>query len=155
MPNSQKSRRIRHVFALVMAGGVFGLHTGCSEPAPPSGPGSGYLGTLSTSGTAGDWNDIDAAVLVGASVAEMAVVEAKGAPESDRREYVLTTVREEPALLVVVKERGGESGGVARVRLEATVGRYGERARERALMDAVASRLKDLAGVDYAPLAGE
>ncbi len=106
-------------------------------------------------GATGDWNDIDAAVLVGASRAEMAIVEAKGKPESDRREYVLTTARDEPALLVVVRERAVESGGVVRVRLEATVGRFGDSARERTLMEAVAARLKELAGVDYAPLPGE
>lgn len=128
---------------------VFVLYTGCAAPEEHS---AATLGSGSRVESSGDWNDIDAAVLVGVSRVEMAIVEiVEESP--NRRLFRLTTAREEPARLTVTREQ--TSAEAVRVTLEAVVGRFGDEARERGLMAAVGERLMALKGVDYAPIAGE
>lgn len=101
--------------------------------------------TLSKSAS-GDWDDVDAAMDVGVSAAEMAIVNSSTSPDGSTRLYELRTVTDEPAWL---KAQRGEDG---RVSLGARVGRFGDAAREQKLVESVAARLKALYGVDWAPV---
>jgi len=97
----------------------------------------------------GDWDDIEAAVLAAASEREMALVRADSIDEQTLA-YRLRTIGAEPAVLMI--RRTGEKGGRARVQARCAVGRFGDPRRERALLDAFARRLRDLAGVRTRPL---
>ena len=108
--------------------------------APPSAISISKLG-------AGDWDDIDAAVDVGMSAAELARVDASTSPDGLTRTYELRTITDEPAWLVARRQEGG------RVGLGARVGRFGDPQREEKLIRGVAERLKTLYGVDWAPVA--
>ena len=108
--------------------------------APPSAISISKLG-------AGDWDDIDAAVDVGMSAAELARVDASTSPDGLTRTYELRTITDEPAWLVARREEDG------RVGLGARVGRFGDPRREEKLIRGVADRLKALYGVDWAPVA--
>ena len=72
------------------------------------------------------------------------------------RVYKLATITDEPAQLIVRRKAGLPPGGTTKasevLELEATVGLFGDRRQERALIEAVRERLGDLAGVDFAPL---
>lgn len=95
---------------------------------------------------AGDWDDIDAAVEVGMSEAEVARVDASTSSDGLTRTYELRTITDEPAWLVARREEDG------RVGLGARVGRFGDPEREARLIRGVAARLKALYGVDWAPV---
>lgn len=104
-----------------------------------------------------DWDDIDAAVDVGVSQVEMAVVSRNAGPgwggrggDPVRRLFELKTVRDEPAWLEV--SRGTSGDAVSRVALRAKVGRFGDKKREGALLRAVGQRLEVLHGKDWYPL---
>lgn len=110
--------------------------------------------------TTGDWDDVDAAVdaAISKKGVEMAVLSSRD-EEGGTRVYELTTIGDEPARLVVHRKLNESATGVRHGRgapeamsLEAWVGRFGDRDRERALIAEVRARLGDLAGVDYAPL---
>lgn len=148
-----KARKFRR------AGGAAVLMLACAGCAPESG-GVSFLGEPERAFTTGDWDDVDAAVVdaVSKKGVEMAVV-ASHDPEAGTRVYELTTVGDEPARLVVRRKVAGVSPGARHGRgapeaigLEAWVGRFGDRERERALIAAVRARLGDLSGVDFAPL---
>jgi len=104
----------------------------------------------------GDWADLDAAVEVAGTRLELAPVGTTS--NSPRlRVYELRSPGDEPAWLIA--ERSDEFSGVLpevapsqAITLRARFGRFGDRGREAALVDAVAGRLRQLAGVDYAPL---
>src|ERR1043165_1683528 len=124
--------------------GLYGMCQGCStgEVRSPV-----QLGSTSAGNSEGDWNDVDAAVLVGVHRAEMAIAEMEGDPSSSRRVYILTTSREEPAKLVLTRVAGTPKSP-AHIALEAEVGRFGDKARERLLLKEVEERLGELKGVD-------
>lgn len=93
----------------------------------------------------GDWDDIEASAIVAASRCEMAVLIIM--PRDDDRVIVdLVTVRDEPARVVASRRPEGM------IELECRVGRFGDPARERELLRAMARRLGDLAGRNTAPL---
>lgn len=109
-----------------------------------------------------DWNDIDAAVDVGASKAEMAVVSRNKGPtwgnvggDRERRTFVLKTVGDEPAWLEITRGPGQDATDEAvTMTLHAKVGRLegGEPEKEQRLLRAVAHRLGQLKGRDWYPL---
>lgn len=122
---------------------VIGLAACAGEPVtPPSAISISKIG-------AGDWDDIDAAVDVGMSAAEVARVDASTSSDGLTRTYELRTITDEPAWLVARREEGG------RVGLGARVGRFGDPRREEKLIRGVAERLRALYGVDWAPMARE
>lgn len=132
------------------------LCAGCAS----DGGGGVLLGEPERALTTGDWNDVDAAVIAAVSKkgVEMAIVTAHD-PDPDTRVYDLTTVGDEPARLVVRRKMAEPAPGARPGRgapeameLEARVGRFGDREREKALIAAVRTRLGDLSGVDFAPL---
>lgn len=103
-----------------------------------------------------DWDDLDAAVEVACTRQQLAPI---GTTEEEphRRTYELRSPGDEPAW--VFAERQGEAlpGTDGRIppqpiTLRARFGRFGDEGREAALVDAVARRMRQLAGVDYAPL---
>lgn len=96
--------------------------------------------------TRGDWDDIGAAVLVGAGWAEMTPLSSQQTETSVV--FLMITIDEEPGLLIVTPGSGG------RLELRSVVGAAGERERDReaALLRAVSRRLQQLSGVDAAPV---
>mgnify|MGYP001493823331 CR=1 FL=1 len=147
--------------ARVIVLGLAALTGGCAGPST----GDGLLATRGeTAMVIADWNDVDAAVEHGALTSEMAIVE-RLPPEPDRRVFRLRTIGDEPAVLIVTRataprsDRGVDGvgsttgvGGPEGMKLEARVGRFGDRAKEERLVNAVRARLGRLPGVDYAPL---
>lgn len=131
----------------------------------------------SSTRTDADWNDIDAAVAAGASKVEMAVVSANDGPTragtpGDTRERIfkLKTIGDEPAWVTIAKAaaapgsadpspldgassaRVSATDGADALVLRAKVGRFGDRQRETALLQAISRRLTQLKGRDSAPL---
>ncbi len=134
-------RRLAGAAAVALAGaGALGLASCASESASP--PAAIALSKLGD----GDWDDIDAAVDVGMSAAEVARVDARTSPDGRTRTYELRTSTDEPAWLIARREEDG------RVGLGARVGRFGDPEREQKLVRGVAERLKSLHGVDWAPV---
>ncbi len=99
-----------------------------------------------------DWDDLDAAVEVAATKSELAVVSRREERDGSAR-IELVSSTDEPALLVA-RPASGYSAGTRPILIDLSlgVGRYGDRTRERIFLDAVKSRLEQLAGVDWAPL---
>ncbi len=152
--------------AVVAAAALIGtlaasLAGGCSGPST----GNGLMATRGeTAMVIADWNDVDAAVLHGVQISEMGIVETLPA-EADRRVFRLRTIGDEPAVLIVSRSTGARAtrgvegvgattglGGPEGIKLEARVGRFGNREKEQRLVNAVRARLGRLSGVDYAPL---
>lgn len=96
-------------------------------------------------GVAGDWGDLDAAVSAAASRSELAV-ERRESPEEGVRVYVLRSVASRPGRLEAVR---AEDGSIV---LTASIGRFGDPAAETRLVRDVATRLRQLQGVDSAPI---
>lgn len=98
-----------------------------------------------------DWNDVEAAVLAATGRVEMAFVSQAEAP--GRHVFELRTIRDEPAELVFTCELGAlPEGERIPIRIWCSVGRFGDSGREAQVLRAVAKRLGDLAGVDFAPI---
>lgn len=122
-------RRLAGAAAVALAGaGALGLASCASESASP--PAAIALSKLGD----GDWDDIDAAVDVGMSAAEVARVDARTSPDGRTRTYELRTSTDEPAWLIARREEDG------RVGLGARVGRFGDPEREQKLVRGVAAR---------------
>jgi hypothetical protein len=91
----------------------------------------------------GDWDDVRVAAGVGVGAIEASILDTTASDEEIR--FDLVTIRSEPGLLTV-RRAGPDS-----VRATASVGRFGDPAREQRLLHAFARRLEQLHGVDYAP----
>jgi hypothetical protein len=96
-----------------------------------------------------DWADADAAVEVAAKKVEMGLERSEDVGPG--RRYYLRTEGDEPVELDIHPAPGSESDPRP-LRIEARVGRFGNAQREGQLAAAVARRLRQLAGVDYAPV---
>lgn len=113
-------------------------------------------GSAQVGASVGDWDDVDNAVSVAANKTEMAVVESRG-EDGAVREYDLLTAADEPARVRVRRigaaaRAAGAPASPGEFQVEANVGRFGNPAVERALIDHITARLHDLTGVDYAPV---
>ena len=99
----------------------------------------------------GDWNDVEAALLVSLQDAETAVLDQR-ATEVEQV-FDLLGVEGEPGTLTATRAASevGNKGPIP-IRIECTIGLFGEPQREALLLEAMARRLARLAGVDYAPL---
>jgi hypothetical protein len=96
---------------------------------------------------AGDWDDVEAAVIAAASRAEVALTKTdRTAP--DRFEFSFATLGGGPATMSAALRVDGL------IRLEARIGRLGEPQQERRLIAATAARLRELKGKTYAPIRG-
>lgn len=134
--------------------------TGCSGPSLPAGADTTSWNDFLVSGAIqrlpADWDDIDAAVMVGAARSEMAVAAANPGPslgggvgDPTQRLFELKTIRDEPAWLMIT--RAPDSHDTELV-MRAKVGRFGDEKREKDLLREVAARLEQLRGRAVAPL---
>lgn len=104
----------------------------------------------STRRVSADWDDVYPAVSLMAQQVEMALLDwspgHRGVAAASEQRFALLTIGDEPAELLARRQDGGV------IELSARVGRFGDARRERALVEAVARRLTDLAGVEVRPL---
>lgn len=104
-----------------------------------------------------DWDDVPAAVSAGLGQRRWTVLDATG-PTRDKPEgefrYELVDKGDRPGVLAARRRAGASSAehGPVGIELSAKLGRFGDAAEERALLNAVRARLTDLTGVDVAPL---
>lgn len=138
-------RFLRPLHAGLWATLVVALVSACGTPPAPT---QSRAATLRDSPA--DWDDVDAAVYVAASKVEMAILERQDVGP-DTAIYSLMTVRDEPVTLRIERKPPPSAGGGG-VAMTCIVGRFGDRAREEALMGGVGQRLEDLHGKDYAPV---
>lgn len=99
----------------------------------------------------GDWNDVGAALAVGGAKLYLAFTDARQIDETEV-EYDFVDVIDQPGFFTARRNPGPDSMGPEFIELGASIGRFGDEKRERELLDAVARRLRDLAGVDVAPI---
>jgi hypothetical protein len=122
------------------------LGVGCAATPPSKG-----LTTIHTSReVVADWNDVDAAVEVALHQVQMAMDHTEASSDELEKRFPLWTVTDEPATLTIRREAIGQES--QRLTLEASVGRFGDPARESRLIHAVRHRLKSLAGKTHAPV---
>lgn len=117
----------------------------------PGGSGGGLRADAQRRMASGDWDDVSAAVAVSLSVAELVLVSTED-PEPTRRVFHLRSSRDEPAELVVERLSPVGAPDPVELRLSCTVGRFGDAARERAVLGRVAERLGQLRGVEVSPI---
>lgn len=126
---------------MVLAGVV--ALTGCQ-----TGGGGGFGAASPSNAIAiGDWDDVEAAVLVGAPKAEAVILDST----LEGNEYIfrLKTVRDEPGRLVARRDAATAGQDPGPIHLSATIGLFGNPEAERRLLRAVRDRLEALAGVSY------
>ncbi len=104
-----------------------------------------------------DWDDVPAAVAVGLGQRSLTVVDATGPSRGDPHgeyRYELIDQEDRPGVLAARRRAGASSAdaGPVGIELSAKLGRFGDAAEERSLLNAVRNRLADLTGVDVAPI---
>lgn len=99
----------------------------------------------------GDWNDVGAALAVGSGKLYLAITDARQIDENEV-EYDFVDVIDQPGFFTARRNPGPDSPEPEYIELGASIGRFGDETRERELLEAVAKRLGDLAGVDVAPI---
>lgn len=87
---------------------------------------------------------------VAAPRAELAVTESHVAPHQVRFEVIAAT--DEAGDVVATRDPDGGNGEDIEIRLTAHIGRFGDAARERRILDALSRRLSQLRGRATAPL---
>ncbi|GMV27689.1 MAG: hypothetical protein AMXMBFR58_37200 [Phycisphaerae bacterium] len=122
---------------------------GCSVPAPRPEP--DRFNPPTDAVVIGDWDDVESSVRVGASQSEMAILEVKR-PDDRTAIFEFLTITDEPASLEVHRDLFPEDSGSFRLNLRASVGTFGDAAWQERLIDRVSRRLRQLAGVDVAPI---
>lgn len=125
------------------------LAAACSAPARRETP--PVLASPVSLTAHGDWNDVDAALEVALTRAQMAIL-SRSADGPDRITWQLLSVRDEPAQLTAARPPG-RTQNPTDITLEARIGHFGDPQREEQFLKYVERRLEQLAGVDYAPLA--
>lgn len=115
---------------------------GCASRSSDPGPRTGEHSVMRA---VGDYDDLDAAVEAAMIRTELAIVQAGPGPDGGRR-YELVDAQGRPGELVI--RRVGEN----EFTLHARLGRFGRPSDEDRLNTAVARRLRQLYGVDFAPL---
>lgn len=98
-----------------------------------------------------DWDDLDASIGTGLTPAEAAPLETTSS--DDRRTWSLITIDNQTGELVVTRDTAAarDNRGCERLTLKATI--TGAKGKQRAglLVSGMAERLRQLAGVDWAP----
>lgn len=141
-----QGRRWQLLGAVAWAAGLIGS-AGCAMPDPLPGP--VRFQKQATGVATGDWDDLEAAVIVGASQSEMAIVRLTR-PSDREAVFELRTITDEDGRLVATLIE--PEGWAGRIELRARIGRFGSLEWERRLIDRVSRRLTDLHGVDVAPI---
>lgn len=98
-----------------------------------------------------DWADVEAAVTAALGQSELVRVRLDR-PDPSQVVYALRTSRDEPATLTIARLDGPGALDPVRLRLVCRVGRFGDAAREGEFLALVADRLRQLRGVEVAPL---
>ncbi|HYF15682.1 MAG TPA: hypothetical protein VD971_11495 [Phycisphaerales bacterium] len=124
---------------------LFGVLAGCAGVSkPPEAESHSII-------VHADWDDCDAAALITASRCEMGIVERRGRMSPPTKVYELVTPGNETAWLTV--RWAGEGDPVSGpIRLEARVLDAPDDPRARRLVGAMRHRLRQLRGVETAPL---
>ncbi len=158
MPTRQaKSPSLRSCTAIPAAVVVAGLLAGLSAALSACGstpdpiPGAAPFQEPAEITAVGDWDDVETAVRTGAAQSEMAI-ERTTSPSDSKYIFELRTITDEPATMEVERLPATGPEGERPIRLWAHVGRFGNRAWEERLIGRTAARLKDLYGVDVAPV---
>lgn len=148
LPGSSIRRALSVVVAA--AGVMVGLAACASSARPAVATDAASPGTMTIRA---DWNDVDAAVEIAITRAEMAILRrtAEPADQPEQIRFELLTMMDERGVLTVTRDAGAGDAMIP-IHLEARVGHFGDPAREQVLLRAMADRLEQLAGVDYAPL---
>ncbi len=115
---------------------------GCASKGSDSGPRTGEPSVMRA---VGDYDDLDAAVEAAMIQTELAIVRAGPVPDGGRR-YELIDAQGRAGELVIRRVGDDE------FTLHARLGRFGRPSDEDRLNTAVARRLRQLYGVDFAPL---
>jgi hypothetical protein len=99
-----------------------------------------------------DWDDVDAALDLALSKAELAVLNTTSS--DDRRTWTLVAMSNAQGVVTATRSvtGGRDPRGCERLRVEAMVDGPGGNTRAATLMDHLAARLEKLAGVDWAPV---
>jgi hypothetical protein len=100
----------------------------------------------------GDWNDVEASVLVGASENEIAVVSSEHTNTEQR--FHLRTIKDDLGTLIARRDHpaSGSDSAAIPIHLTASIGPFGNPPLERSLLKSTKRRLESLAGVDFRPL---
>ncbi|MCB9846093.1 MAG: hypothetical protein H6811_08935 [Phycisphaeraceae bacterium] len=126
------------IIGLLIVGGIGGCQTpGVSPP----------LGDASSARSLGDRSDIEAAVAAGVDKCALAIAGVRREP--GLLTFTLLTPKGQPGVLTASFD---ESNPDIEIRLETRLGRFGNAAAERELLDRVSERLRQLRGVSVAPL---
>ena len=140
--------RVSAVLAVVTVAGL----AGCALPEPRPEP-KLFQGSA-TMQVVGDWDDVETAVRTGCSQAEVAVLQLIRLDDTHLR-FELLTITDEPGTLEVSLTPQSDPAAQKSepsILLEATVGRFQDKAWAERLIGRVARRLHDLHGVDVAPI---
>lgn len=97
----------------------------------------------------GDWNDVEASVLAALSDNEVAILHEELG--DTKQKFELLRVTDDAGWIVAMRESTADTDRI-RIRLTAKIGYFGDPPRERKLLDSVARRLRQLAGVEYRPI---
>lgn len=147
-----KHSPLQYVLFLFVCCGYLALPS-CGPATPPPDPSLVSRGSPVRTTVTGDWDDLNASLQVGLTDAECAEVEElKGGV--DLRVWRVEAITHEFGTLRIWRDRskGQNARGSWTLVLEARIGRDGDPEREARLVAGVARRLKELAGVDWAPL---
>lgn len=136
------SRRVLRIGIAVWMGLLAGCGAPDLRPVPVKSPGTSM-------DMNGDWDDVGASVRVAAGQCEMAVVSSKETDPGRAHEFTLVILGDEPATLRFETKADTDP---RLIHAWASVGTYGDQARERDLLTRVNRRLTQLRGRDWAPL---
>jgi len=121
------------------------LLVGCATTSAPDSP---FRADAPTSQHAGDWNDVDSAVIWGVNNAEW-VIHRQWDVDAQTRLYEL---RNSEGVSAHLRLHRPPANAIDQLEITATVGPIGDAAAERELISVVARRLNQLHGVEVAPL---
>lgn len=144
-----------------IAGLCWGVYVGCGCQSaktgstsalamvePPVG-GISLLPDASERVMIGDWDDVPVAVRYGLGQLGMASLR-HGLAEDGAMVWSIRTAGDEPGIVKVWQD-GQTSDGFTKIHMRATIGRFGDVAREKKLLRAISRRIRQLKGVEVAP----
>lgn len=134
------------VLAMVCVGAAVALG-GCAAGGAPLPSADGATGAVTV---AGDWDDVDAAVEVGAAQAECAVVSSSAGAGGAQRTFEVKHISGQRLTLTVT--RADTSANASRISVVAAAQLVRDAELERRLAQRVGLRLSDLAGKEFAPI---
>ncbi|MGH7132087.1 MAG: hypothetical protein ACREJO_09100 [Phycisphaerales bacterium] len=100
-----------------------------------------------------DWDDLEAALPVGLTDSECAKIDELPGETANRRAWRVLSIAEEYGTVTATRVGPAkpDGKGACTIRLEAQIGRNGDPDREARLVAGMERRLRQLAGVDWAP----